>query len=248
MGHPKIAEAAVIGVAHPKWAERPLACVVVKPGEELTKDEVLAFLDGQGRQVVAARRRRVRRRDPQDQRRQVLEEGPAGQVRRLRAADHLAPPGGRGGRGHSLGAVRWRFALTPKWIIRHVLVVALVVTMVLLGFWQLRRLDEKREYKALVEARQEEPIADVEAVVPADAAVGSAAVDGVLYRTVRGLRHLRGGRHRGHREPHPERCLGGLGAHSTAARRRSGRRDQPRLRALRPRRRDRPALAAPRAP
>ncbi|RPI10951.1 MAG: fatty-acid--CoA ligase [Actinobacteria bacterium] len=44
MAHPKIAEAAVIGVAHPRWAERPLACVVVKPGEQLTKDEVLEFL------------------------------------------------------------------------------------------------------------------------------------------------------------------------------------------------------------
>src|SRR5205085_6962800 len=45
MGHPKVAEAAVIGVAHPKWSERPLACVVVKPGEELTKDELLAWLE-----------------------------------------------------------------------------------------------------------------------------------------------------------------------------------------------------------
>jgi fatty-acyl-CoA synthase len=45
MGHPKVAEAAVIGVPHPKWAERPLACVVVKPGEQLTKEEVLAFLE-----------------------------------------------------------------------------------------------------------------------------------------------------------------------------------------------------------
>jgi fatty-acyl-CoA synthase len=45
MGHPKVAEAAVIGVPHPKWAERPLACVVVRPGEELTKEEVLAFLE-----------------------------------------------------------------------------------------------------------------------------------------------------------------------------------------------------------
>jgi fatty-acyl-CoA synthase len=44
MGHPKVAEAAVIGVPHPKWAERPLACVVVKPGEELTKDELLGWL------------------------------------------------------------------------------------------------------------------------------------------------------------------------------------------------------------
>jgi fatty-acyl-CoA synthase len=46
MGHPKVAEAAVIAVAHPKWAERPLACVVVKPGEELTRDELIAWLDG----------------------------------------------------------------------------------------------------------------------------------------------------------------------------------------------------------
>jgi fatty-acyl-CoA synthase len=46
MAHPSVAEAAVIGVAHPKWSERPLACVVVKPGEELTKDALLEFLDG----------------------------------------------------------------------------------------------------------------------------------------------------------------------------------------------------------
>jgi fatty-acyl-CoA synthase len=45
MAHPKVAEAAVIGVAHAKWAERPLACVVVRQGEELTKDELLAFLE-----------------------------------------------------------------------------------------------------------------------------------------------------------------------------------------------------------
>lgn len=44
MGHPKIKEAAVIGVPHPKWSERPLACVVVEPGEQLTKEEVLEYL------------------------------------------------------------------------------------------------------------------------------------------------------------------------------------------------------------
>jgi fatty-acyl-CoA synthase len=44
MAHPKVAEAAVIGVPHPKWAERPLACVVVKEGEELEKEDVLDFL------------------------------------------------------------------------------------------------------------------------------------------------------------------------------------------------------------
>ncbi|TML65502.1 MAG: long-chain fatty acid--CoA ligase [Actinobacteria bacterium] len=45
MAHPKVAEAAVVGVPHEKWVERPLACVVVKPGEALTKEEVLAWLE-----------------------------------------------------------------------------------------------------------------------------------------------------------------------------------------------------------
>ena len=46
MGHPKVAEAAVIAVFHPKWQERPLACVV--PIEEcrggLTKQEIMDYL------------------------------------------------------------------------------------------------------------------------------------------------------------------------------------------------------------
>jgi len=46
MGHPSVAEAAVVGVPHPKWGERPLACVVVKEGESLSKEDVLAHLEG----------------------------------------------------------------------------------------------------------------------------------------------------------------------------------------------------------
>jgi acyl-CoA synthetase (AMP-forming)/AMP-acid ligase II len=46
MGHPGVAEAAVIGVAHPKWDERPLLVVVLKPGAEVDKASILQFLEG----------------------------------------------------------------------------------------------------------------------------------------------------------------------------------------------------------
>jgi fatty-acyl-CoA synthase len=45
-GHPKAALAAVIGAAHPKWDERPVLLVKLKPGETATKDEFLDFLAG----------------------------------------------------------------------------------------------------------------------------------------------------------------------------------------------------------
>ena len=44
IGHPGVAEAAVIGVAHSKWQERPLLVVVRKAGQELTRDQMLGFL------------------------------------------------------------------------------------------------------------------------------------------------------------------------------------------------------------
>jgi len=46
VSHPKVAEAAVIGVRHPKWDERPLLVVVLKAGQKASKEELLAFLDG----------------------------------------------------------------------------------------------------------------------------------------------------------------------------------------------------------
>jgi fatty-acyl-CoA synthase len=46
VGHPKVAEAAVIGVAHPKWDERPLLVAVLKKGETATKEELLGFMQG----------------------------------------------------------------------------------------------------------------------------------------------------------------------------------------------------------
>ncbi len=46
VAHPAIIEAAVIGVRHPKWDERPIVVAVKKPGAEVTRDELLAFYAG----------------------------------------------------------------------------------------------------------------------------------------------------------------------------------------------------------
>ncbi|GAA2468517.1 long-chain-fatty-acid--CoA ligase [Terrabacter carboxydivorans] len=44
LAHPSIAEAAVVGLAHPKWQERPFVLVVAKPGHEVTLDDVRTHL------------------------------------------------------------------------------------------------------------------------------------------------------------------------------------------------------------
>ena len=46
MAHPAVAMAACIGVFHPKWDERPIVCVVKKPGAEVTREALLAFYEG----------------------------------------------------------------------------------------------------------------------------------------------------------------------------------------------------------
>jgi fatty-acyl-CoA synthase len=46
IGHPCVAEAAVIGIRHPKWAERPLLVVVLKPQQAATRDDILGFMKG----------------------------------------------------------------------------------------------------------------------------------------------------------------------------------------------------------
>ena len=46
MSHPAVAMAACVGIAHPKWDERPIVVVVKKPGAELTREELLKFYDG----------------------------------------------------------------------------------------------------------------------------------------------------------------------------------------------------------
>ena len=46
VAHPAVAMAACIGIAHPKWDERPLLVVVRKPGAAVTREELLQFYEG----------------------------------------------------------------------------------------------------------------------------------------------------------------------------------------------------------
>jgi len=46
MGHPAVAEAAAIGMVHPKWDERPVMVVVLKPDAQATREELLQFYQG----------------------------------------------------------------------------------------------------------------------------------------------------------------------------------------------------------
>jgi fatty-acyl-CoA synthase len=46
MAHPRVVEAAVIGIADEKWGERPLACIVADEGAELSADDIREFLSG----------------------------------------------------------------------------------------------------------------------------------------------------------------------------------------------------------
>jgi surfeit locus 1 family protein len=59
----------------------------------------------------------------------------------------------------------YAFARRRRWILSHILVVLLVVVMVNLGFWQLRRLDEKKDRNALITARMDEPVAPIDEIL-----------------------------------------------------------------------------------
>ncbi|CAN5669734.1 SURF1 family protein [soil metagenome] len=76
----------------------------------------------------------------------------------------------------------YRFALRPRWLLSHVAVAVLVVAMVLLGLWQLRRLDERRSANDLIERRSSQEVVGVTELIAAND--GGAAADRHLYRQV----------------------------------------------------------------
>jgi surfeit locus 1 family protein len=59
----------------------------------------------------------------------------------------------------------YRFLLRPKWIGFHLLVIAGIVAMVNLGFWQLRRLDQRRDFNVTIEARYDAPPVDLDTLI-----------------------------------------------------------------------------------
>jgi cytochrome oxidase assembly protein ShyY1 len=77
-----------------------------------------------------------------------------------------------------------RFLLRPRWLLSHLFVVALVVVMVGLGFWQLRRLDEKRDRNELIESRLDQPVVPVDDLLAPAADGGDEAVAAARFRRV----------------------------------------------------------------
>jgi cytochrome oxidase assembly protein ShyY1 len=81
-------------------------------------------------------------------------------------------------------ASKFGFLLRPKWIGFHLLCIAAVVGMVMAGFWQLRRLDERRTANAaFVERIEQEPVS-LDDLLPADGTPSADALDDVVNRRV----------------------------------------------------------------
>ncbi|HEX2040543.1 MAG TPA: SURF1 family protein [Acidimicrobiales bacterium] len=76
----------------------------------------------------------------------------------------------------------FRFALRPRWLLAHVVVLAIVIVLVNLGFWQLRRLDERRAANAEVLRGTRETLPLEQVLHPDDVAVGSARYQRVQVR------------------------------------------------------------------
>ena len=102
VGHPKVAEAAVIGVSHPKWDERPLLVIVLKKGESASQGRYPRLHAGQDRQMVDAGRRGLRRRNPAHRHRQDPEDQACANGSRITCCRRQPPPNDSLGSGFPL--------------------------------------------------------------------------------------------------------------------------------------------------
>lgn len=87
------------------------------------------------------------------------------------------------GRPYAAG-VSWRFARRPSWILRHLLVLGMILAMINLGLWQLRRLDERRAVNDAITSRQVQDPVPVDSLIGVDEATDSARAERVEYRQV----------------------------------------------------------------
>jgi cytochrome oxidase assembly protein ShyY1 len=78
----------------------------------------------------------------------------------------------------------YRFLLRPRWIAFTVIVITAIVVMINLGFWQLRRLDERQAFNAAVSQRFDQPAVGVDELIPPDAEVGDDGLADVEWRSV----------------------------------------------------------------
>ena len=83
----------------------------------------------------------------------------------------------------SVGAV-YRFLLKPRWILSHIFVLLVVVVMVNMGMWQLRRLDEKKAVNAQITASMHDEAVPIGEVLPDGPASSTQQIDAAVYRPV----------------------------------------------------------------
>ncbi len=78
----------------------------------------------------------------------------------------------------------YRFLLKPRWILSHIFVLVIVVTMINLGFWQLARLDERKAANAVVTNAMKQDAKPLATVLPAGTAATSEQVKAADYQPV----------------------------------------------------------------
>jgi surfeit locus 1 family protein len=77
----------------------------------------------------------------------------------------------------------YRFLLKPRWILSHLFVLGMVVLMITLGFWQLRRLDERKTFNASLKAASKQPAEPIGTLLLAGAGSTHEQVESVRYRS-----------------------------------------------------------------